>query len=86
MTRTPKTAINDKKTHVLGWVSSQTQNGTVVWNNGGPGLCSNKQHQSAGCGGALKYVKEGVRDLDQEKLGTLELKKSAHLRRMVTHG
>ncbi len=50
-------------------------------------MCSNKQQQSAGCGVALKYVKEGVRDLDQEKLGKLlEFKKSAHVRGMVTHG
>lgn len=35
MTRTPKVAINDKNAYALGWVISQTPNGTVVWHNGG---------------------------------------------------
>jgi CubicO group peptidase (beta-lactamase class C family) len=42
MTRTPKVAINEKNAYALGWVISQTPNGTVVWHNGGTtsfGLC-----------------------------------------------
>jgi hypothetical protein len=35
MTRTPKVAINEKNAYALGWVISQTPNGTVVWHNGG---------------------------------------------------
>ena len=35
VTRTPKVAINEKNAYALGWVISQTPNGTVVWHNGG---------------------------------------------------
>jgi CubicO group peptidase (beta-lactamase class C family) len=34
-TRTPKVAITDKISYALGWVVSQTANGTIVWHNGG---------------------------------------------------
>ena len=35
VTRTPKVAISDKITYALGWINSQTPNGTIVWHNGG---------------------------------------------------
>jgi CubicO group peptidase (beta-lactamase class C family) len=34
-TRTPKVGINDKMAYALGWVITQTPNGTVVWHDGG---------------------------------------------------
>jgi CubicO group peptidase (beta-lactamase class C family) len=34
-TRTPKVALSDKVSYALGWVIQQTQNGTIVWHNGG---------------------------------------------------
>jgi CubicO group peptidase (beta-lactamase class C family) len=35
VTRTPKVALNDKMSYALGWIVTQTPNGTVVWHNGG---------------------------------------------------
>ncbi len=35
VTRTPKVGINDKMAYALGWVITQTPNGSVVWHDGG---------------------------------------------------
>jgi CubicO group peptidase (beta-lactamase class C family) len=34
-TRTPKVAMSDKISYALGWVIQQTQNGNIVWHDGG---------------------------------------------------
>jgi CubicO group peptidase (beta-lactamase class C family) len=34
-TRTPKVALSDKISYALGWIIQQTQNGSIVWHNGG---------------------------------------------------
>lgn len=39
VTRTPKVALTDKVSYAMGWLVSQTPNGSVVWHNGGaPGF------------------------------------------------
>jgi CubicO group peptidase (beta-lactamase class C family) len=35
VTRTPKVGISERSAYALGWVISQTANGTIVWHNGG---------------------------------------------------
>jgi CubicO group peptidase (beta-lactamase class C family) len=34
-TRTPKVALSEKSSYALGWIITQTPNGTIVWHNGG---------------------------------------------------
>ena len=35
VTHTPKVAISERSAYALGWVITQTANGTIVWHNGG---------------------------------------------------